>query len=232
MASSEEQGTATHEKLHAEKYYPFAYAAPVVHNELAALRKRLEAAPGSTEFRDALQAVAVSAADGNADALDLLLTVVATHRLSRPAIAKQLFGADDQRDVEQDALIAVARSITTFRGEAHFLTWLHTVATNCALRFVRARQEAVPIDDQRVEASLHARFTSIAATNLAVQRAIDALPDNYRSAVTLRDIENMPYADIAARLDLNLNTVRAHIARGRALVSAALGDSIAGMEMP
>jgi RNA polymerase sigma-70 factor (ECF subfamily) len=178
-----------------------------------------------------LQALALLAADGDDSALDALLDAIDTHKLARPAIARQLFNIDDQDDVEQDVLINVARSITGFRGESNLLTWLHTVATNCALGFVRKRQETAPLPDD-MSHSFNAKFTSIATTNMAVYNAIAQLPEPYRDVVTMRDLQHLSYADIAAQLDANLNTVRARIARGRALVANQLGTSVAGMEQP
>lgn len=189
---------------------------------------QIELAESRDQLRDPLHQLAILAAEGSQPACDGLLAAIDHHQLALPAIKRQLFNTEDQADVAQDALVAVAHSIASFRGEANVLTWLHSVATNCAMAFLRRKQEHG--DLTTVEASWGARFTSIASNQLVVREAIDQLPDAYRAAVMLRDIEQLSYVEIAARLDLNLNTARAHIARGRALVSASLGGSIAGLD--
>jgi len=193
-----------------------------------ALIREVQLAESQADLRRPLHELALRAADGHSEACDEVLAAIDEHELALPAIKRQLFNADDQADVAQDVLVAVAHSISAFRGEANVLTWLHSVATNTAMAFLRRKQEHR--DLRVVEASWGARFTSIASDHLVVQEAIGELPAAYRAAVRLRDIDQLPYAEIAERLDLNLNTVRAHIARGRALVSDALGGSITGLE--
>lgn len=189
---------------------------------------RIGAAQTRPELQAPLDELAGLASEGDQAAVDALLATIDAHGLAQPAIKRLLFNPDDQADVAQDVLVAVAQSIRTFRGEAQMLTWLHSVATNCAMTFLRRKRQHDDLTP--VEASWGARFTSIASNQMTVQQAIADLPDKYRDAVTLRDMAQLPYVDVAERLGLNLNTTRAHIARGRALVSAALGGSVAGLE--
>ena len=66
------------------------------------------------------------------------------------------------------------------------------------------------------------RISSLISTREAVQELVRRLPDRYRPAVELRDIGRLSYAETAERLGLNVNTVKSHVARGRALLAAML----------
>lgn len=68
------------------------------------------------------------------------------------------------------------------------------------------------------------RISSMIASGTVLDDAIGGLPDLYRDAVVLRDVEQLPYAEVAERLELNLNTVKARAARGRALAAAKLRE--------
>ncbi len=67
-------------------------------------------------------------------------------------------------------------------------------------------------------------MSSLLATRATVRDALAALPEPYRSPVTLRDLEGLSYADVAERLDLPLGTVKGQISRGRALLAATLRE--------
>jgi RNA polymerase sigma-70 factor, ECF subfamily len=66
------------------------------------------------------------------------------------------------------------------------------------------------------------RISSLISTRETVRQLVQRLPDRYRRAVELRDIERLPYAEAAARLGVNVNTVKSHVARGRALLAGML----------
>ena len=171
-------------------------------------------------IRDLLDAVASCAAGGDVDALEDLVWAVDVLHLARPAIRRLVVQDADAEEVEQDVLVAVAETIGTFRGEARFTTWLHQVARYKAIAHLRRRRDVAPLDENVGDA---VRISSVIATRTAVDAAIVGLPDHYRDAVVLRDIEQLPYTEVAARLGLNINTVKARVARGRALAAARLG---------
>jgi len=169
-----------------------------------------------------LDALAAAAAGGDSHALDALLFQVDVRRLAEPAIRKVLINSQDVEDAVQDVLLAVAQTIGNFEGRSRFTTWLFTLARNKAVGVLRRKRgDAVDFADDDMIADV-ARLSSIVSTHETIHAVLAGLPDHYRSAVTLRDLDGLSYAECADVLDLNLNTVRSHIARGRALLAEAL----------
>lgn len=169
-----------------------------------------------------LDPVALRAADGDMAALDELLWAVDELRLARRTIRRLVVAEADAEEVDQDVLVAVAETIAGFRGDARFTTWLHQVARNKAIALLRRRRQTTPLQDDMGDA---ARISSAIATRSALDEAISGLPELYRVAVVLRDVERRPYAEVADRLAVNVNTVKTRVARGRALAAVALKDS-------
>lgn len=170
---------------------------------------------------DLLDAVAARAATGDLEALDDLLWAVDHLALGRPAIRRLVLREDDAEDVEQDLLVAVAESVHSFRGESRFTTWVHALARRKAVDALRRRRPTTALPDELGDA---ARISSVIATRTTLDAAIAGLPEKYRDAVVLRDMQGHEYAEVADRLGLGLNTTRTRIARGRALVAAQLRD--------
>jgi RNA polymerase sigma factor (sigma-70 family) len=187
-----------------------------------ALRAALRDAGGD---RDQLAAVldplARDAAAGSAEAMDLLVWAVDELDLARPAVRQLLVEELDVEEVAQDVLVAVAETIHGYRGEARFTTWLHQVGRFKAIAFLRRRQATTPLDEGDGVGDAQ-RISSLIATRASIDDVLATLPDLYREAVVLRDVRQLPYDQIAERLDLNLNTAKARVARGRALVAARL----------
>jgi len=175
---------------------------------------------GDRDARSGLiDAVAARASGGDAVALNDLIWVIDELHLARPAIRRLVVQDADAEEVEQDVLVAVAETIGLFRGEARFTTWLHQVARFKAIAHLRRRRDTETLDEDPGDA---ARISSIIATRTAVDSAIRDLPEGYREALVLRDIEQCPYTEVAERLGLNLNTAKSRVARGRALAAARL----------
>ena len=166
-----------------------------------------------------LDHLATAAAQGDPESLDALLGQIHTKTLADPAIRRLIFDEDRVEEVRQEVLIAVARSISGFRAEAKFTTWLYALARNVALMQLRRSRPETPMDDVPTESE---RISSMIATHAMVRNAVAGLPDKYQIVVHLRDIEGHSYEEIAQRLDLKLNTVRSHLSRGRALLAASI----------
>lgn len=188
----------------------------------------LISASSGDQRADLLDAVASAAAGGNAPSRDLLVAITAQLGLARPAIASVTSNADLRAEIEQIVLAAVAHSIGGFEGRSRYTTWLHRLARNRAITAAQRRVDGpAPLDPTTIDCLERGidqrRMSSLASERQVVRQAIDALPDTYRAVVVLRDLHGLSYTDIADRLDLELNTVRSRLARGRALLAEALG---------
>jgi len=164
--------------------------------------------------------LAAAAAAGDREALEELLGRHAprVHRICRRIVADP----GDALDATQEALLAVARRIDHFDGRCAFTTWLYRVATNAALDELRRRvRRAAPTAPE----TIHARSDddpSRVVDHLDIRGALSALPEEFRVAVVLRDLGDLPYAEIAGILGVPVGTVRSRIARGRALLAQRL----------
>ncbi len=127
----------------------------------------------------------------------------------------------DAEDLTHDVFIRVFRSLHSYTPGT-FEGWLHRITTNVFLDKMRRKQrirfDALPDDAAARMASRDAgpeQTYSDTHFDDDVQRALDALPPDFRAAVVLCDIEGLSYEEIAATLDIKLGTVRSRIHRGR-----------------
>ena len=136
----------------------------------------------------------------------------------------------DAQDATQEALIAIVRGLPRFDNRSSFSTWSFRVATNACLDELRRRRRrpapGLP-DDERSLPDPHAGAPSLAehvAARLSVDDALEQLPIEFRTAVVLRDICALDYAEIAEVLEIPIGTVRSRIARARAKLADTLGN--------
>jgi RNA polymerase sigma factor (sigma-70 family) len=167
---------------------------------------------------DAYDALAAAARDGDTVALAELLERIDSDGVVRVPIRRVLMNPQTVEDVSQDVLIQVAERIGMWDGRSRFTTWLYTVARNKAIDHLRRIRPTSELPTEMV--SDQRRVSSMIATRHAVQHALAALPDSYRTPVVLRDVEQLSYDDIARILQLHPATVRTRVSRGRALVAA------------
>lgn len=172
-----------------------------------------------------------AAQNGDRRALDQLLR---RHQARVHAICRRLAGNDaDALDATQEALIAIVKGLPRFDGRAKFTTWAYRVATNACLDELRRRgrrpDPGLPeyeTADLRPLGSANPGDPADAATiRVDVDRGLAELPEEFRTAVVLRDVAGLDYAEIAEALDLAPGTVRSRIARGRARLVAVLTES-------
>ena len=156
--------------------------------------------------------------------------IVREHSARVYRLAYRLTGNQhDAEDLTQDVFIRVFRSLDGYTPGT-FEGWLHRITTNLFLdrmrRAARIRFEALPEDAER----LPGRDASPEAAVMAdlfdadVERALAALPPDFRAAVVLCDVEQLSYEEIAATLGIKLGTVRSRISRGRAMLRATLAE--------
>jgi RNA polymerase sigma-70 factor (ECF subfamily) len=124
-----------------------------------------------------------------------------------PAIAEE---------VAQDTFIRAFRGLSDFRGEAQVRSWLYRIATNLSLNVVTRRREypsealpEVAARDSPAKAAINAELRQ------HLTEAVAELPDSLRRPLVLREFEHLTYEEIAAELDIPLNTVRTRILRAR-----------------
>jgi RNA polymerase sigma-70 factor (ECF subfamily) len=134
----------------------------------------------------------------------------------------------DAEDLVQDTYLKAFRAADSFQPGTNLRAWLFTILHNTARNRVRDRaREAVTVDSETVErasdASAQGRDTPetlLLRDTLGpeLQAAVDELPDAFRQAVWLRDVEEFTYAEIAAMLEIPPGTVMSRISRGRRML--------------
>lgn len=154
---------------------------------------------------------------------------------------------DRAEDITQDVFIKVFRRLEQFRGGA-FKTWLLRIATNTALDELRSRQRhpwlsldssTDPDEDYEMHDWLSDPAPGVEAQveqhelQQAIIAALATLPVEYRLAVTLVDVQELPYAEAAQAMQVSVGTVKSRVARGRAALRHKLvGQSAAGAARP
>lgn len=141
----------------------------------------------------------------------------------------------DAADATQEALIAIVRGLPRFDGRSAFGTWAYRVAANASLDELRRRRRrpVLPLDqqgeldpvDRRSAAEFDAADDRI-ADRPDLDRALAALPAEFRVPVVLRDVADLEYAEIAHQLGIPLGTVKSRIARGRAMLADTLSGNL------
>jgi RNA polymerase sigma-70 factor (ECF subfamily) len=131
---------------------------------------------------------------------------------------------DEAEDLTQDIFLKIFKSLDTFDRRANFQTWLISISRNLCIdhyRSVRKERETIDRDVDAGElAPAAAELGPVAALEqrdrvLLLRQALSALPETLRTAVLLRDIQELSYQEIADRLRLPEGTVKSRINRGR-----------------
>lgn len=150
-------------------------------------------------------------------------------------VARYVNNPGDVPDVAQEAFIKAYRALATFRGESAFYTWLYRIAVNTAKNYLTSQGRRPPGSD--VEADEAESYSGGEALqevstpeNLAltdeikrtVFAAIDGLPEDLRTAITLRELEGLSYEEIAEIMDCPVGTVRSRIFRARDAIDKKL----------
>lgn len=172
-----------------------------------------------------------------------LLVVKYQRRIER-LVGRMVRDTDLVQDIAQETFIRAYRALGQFRGDAQFYTWLYRIAVNTAKKaLVDLRRDPLvsetalrSADDEDETSVVENELTSaetpetvLAAKEIAatVNQAMEALPEELRQAVTLREIEGLSYEEIAQVMDCPIGTVRSRIFRAREAISARVKPLLA-----
>lgn len=177
---------------------------------------------------------------GERSAYDLLVLKY-QHKVVK-LVMRYLRDPADAEDVAQEAFVKAYRALPQFRGDSAFYTWLYRIAINTAKNALAARDRSpvtYVLDMQSGDEStdMVSRLKDpetpegLALTEEirdTVNRAIEALPEDLRTAIVLRELEGLSYEEIAAAMDCPVGTVRSRIFRAREAIDRQLREVFDG----
>jgi RNA polymerase sigma-70 factor (ECF subfamily) len=173
---------------------------------------------------------------GDQKAFELL--VIKYQRRIERLIGRMVRDVDLVEDIAQETFIRAYRALAQFRGDAQFYTWLYRIAVNTAKKALMDLKRDPLVsesalrgggDDEDETSAVENELTSsetpetvLAAKEIAatVNSAMEALPEELRQAVTLREIEGLSYEEISEVMNCPIGTVRSRIFRAREAISA------------
>jgi RNA polymerase sigma-70 factor (ECF subfamily) len=153
-------------------------------------------------------------------------------------VGRYVSDAGEVEDVTQEAFIKAYRALDKFRGDSAFYTWLYRIASNAAKNHLvaKGRRPGADTTIQDAEVFEQAELISESSTPEAVvmseelaqvvTEAMDALPEELRAALTLRELEGLSYDDIAAVLECPVGTVRSRIFRAREAIDKRVREQM------
>ena len=170
---------------------------------------------------------------GDKTAFDLLVRKY-QHKIVQ-LVTRYLRDPVEALDVSQEAFIKAYRALPSFRGDSAFYTWLYRIAINTAKNHLVAQSRRPPSDD--IDAQDAEQFTGDTGLKeyatpehmvlrdeieQTIAAAIEGLPEELRTAITLREFEGLSYEEIAAAMDCPIGTVRSRIFRAREAIETRL----------
>jgi len=170
------------------------------------------------------------------------MLVIKYQRRVERLIGRMVRDVDLVPDIAQETFIRAYRALAQFRGDAQFYTWLYRIAVNTAKKqLMELKRDPLVFpsqmksaDDDETSSSDRELNAGVADTETpeavlaskeiaeAVNAAMDALPEELRMAITLREIEGLSYEEIAQALDCPIGTVRSRIFRAREAISGRI----------
>lgn len=191
---------------------------------------------------DADHALVELAKTGNERAFEML--VIKYQRRLERLVGRMVRDDGAMQDIVQESFIRAWRALANFRGEAQFYTWLYRIAVNTAKKHLMdlKRNPVIPestlrgmqTDDDETSQE-QSPLNSLATTSEtpesayaakeigeAVNAAMDALPEELRQAITLRELEGLSYEEISEMMNCPIGTVRSRIFRAREAISARI----------
>jgi RNA polymerase sigma-70 factor (ECF subfamily) len=193
-----------------------------------------DAGAATMSDRDADQELVLRAQQGDKRAFELL--VVKYHRKIVRLLGRMIRDQGEIEDVAQEAFIKAYRALPAFRGESAFYTWLYRIAINTAKNHLASLgrrptlsteyedEDGEPLDSAMQVPDLHTPESELMNRQIVttVNEAVEALPEELRTAITLREMDGLSYEDIATVMNCPIGTVRSRIFRAREAIAARL----------
>jgi RNA polymerase sigma-70 factor (ECF subfamily) len=211
-----------------EKMYPSS----------AELRPTVDAVR-SDVTQDADMELVVRAQNGDTSAFEEL---VRRHtRRIFGTLAGMLGNPDDARDALQDVFLKAFEHIGAFQGRSKFSTWLTSIAINSGTELLRGRRSTESLDEDADDETFRPRqihgwadnpeqLVSAEQMRALVRQAVRRLPEKYRAAILLRDLNQLSTEDAAAALGLGIPALKARLLRARLMLREALAPHFARAE--
>ena len=189
---------------------------------------------GRMSDREIDQQLVERAQRGEKRAFELL--VIKYQRKLERLLSRIIRDPGEIEDVAQEAFVKAYRALPNFRGDSAFYTWLYRIGINTAKNYLVAQgrraptsteydsEEAEGFDDAAGLRDINTPENMLMSKQIGktVNDAIDALPEELRTAITLREIDGLSYEEIAQVMDCPIGTVRSRIFRARDAISARL----------
>lgn len=163
-----------------------------------------------------------------------LLVIKYQHKVAH-LVSRYVKNTGDVADVVQETFIKAYRALPSFRGESAFYTWLYRIAVNSAKNYLVAQGRKPPANDVDAEEADFYDGSDALKENSSPERtlmseqmekllfeAVDALPEELRMAITLRELEGLSYEEIATVMDCPVGTVRSRIFRAREAIDKVI----------
>jgi RNA polymerase sigma-70 factor (ECF subfamily) len=163
-----------------------------------------------------------------------LLVIKYQHKVTK-LVARFIRDNSEVQDVTQEAFIKAYRALGNFRGDSAFYTWLYRIAINTAKNYLVSQGRRPPNSDidaataEGLDGATAMREIATPERNMlrdeiaqTVHQAVAGLPEDLRTAITLREIDGMSYEDIAQVMDCPIGTVRSRIFRAREAIDNEL----------
>lgn len=183
--------------------------------------------------RDIDQLLVERVQQGDKSAFDVLVKKYQHKIIS--LISRYVSDRAEAMDVAQEAFIKAYNALERFRGESAFYTWMYRIAINTAKNHLVAQSRRPPASDVDASDAEQYNFDSrlketsspehellTEEIEQTVHDAIDQLPDDLKTAITLREIEGMSYDEIASAMECPIGTVRSRIFRAREAIDERL----------
>ncbi len=171
--------------------------------------------------------------NGDKKAFDLLVIKYQNRVVN--LVSRYVRDITDAQDIAQEAFLKAYRALPNFRGDSAFYTWLYRIAINTAKNHVASRarrpQEVQPIgsddetydlDDALKETDTPENLLLTGEIQETIFNAIEELPEDLRTAITLREVEGLSYDEIADAMTCPIGTVRSRIFRAREAIDVRL----------